>query len=95
MSVTENTSPAALRAAARDGEAGSRWSIRWAWFGGADASVLRYVPSELSFLSSLGTTIVALAFLSGFVVSVASRAGGTRRSTACCGSARRGRSSSP
>ena len=71
MSVTENTSPAALRAAARDGEAGSRWSVRWAWFGGADASVLRYVPSELSFLSSLGTTIVALAFLSGFVVSVA------------------------
>ena len=54
-------------------EAGKRRAPRldWAWFAGADARVLRLVPSERSFLEAQGLVIVAMACVTGFAVAVA------------------------
>src|SRR5215831_19137440 len=43
----------------------------WAWFAGGDGFVLRYVPSEASFLNGLGMWVVGMAVVSGFGMTVA------------------------
>jgi len=45
--------------------------LGWAWFAGADRRVLALVPSERSFLDAQGLVIVAMAFVTGFAVTVA------------------------
>jgi hypothetical protein len=45
--------------------------LGWAWFAGADSRVLTLVPSERSFLDAQGLVIVAMAFVTGFAVTVA------------------------
>jgi Domain of unknown function (DUF4407) len=45
--------------------------LSWAWFAGADGRVLALVPSERSFLEAQGLVIVAMAFVTGFAVTVA------------------------
>jgi hypothetical protein len=44
---------------------------KWSWFAGADERVLELVPSERSFLDAQGLVIVAMAFVTGFAVTVA------------------------
>jgi hypothetical protein len=59
--------------AAESGSAVARRRRRlgWAWFAGADASVLSLVPSERSFLEAQGLVIFAMACVTGFAVAVA------------------------
>jgi hypothetical protein len=45
--------------------------LGWAWFAGADARVLKLVPSERSFLEAQGLVIFAMACVTGFAVAVA------------------------
>ena len=43
----------------------------WAWLAGGDGLVLRYVPSEASFLNGLGMWVAGMAVVSGFGMTVA------------------------
>ncbi len=50
---------------------GGRRRAGWAWLAGADAFVLRRVPSEAGFLNALGMWVAGMAIVSGFAMTVA------------------------
>ena len=54
-----------------DASVGRRSRAGWGWLAGGDATVLRTVPSEVSFYNGLGMWVAGMAVVSGFAMTVA------------------------